>query len=216
MSSTDTFLNWWKERNSRPGFYGTATVNDITVIVHKGVYSPDPSCTHASLMLTHVLSNLEDKNVLDIGTGTGFLAIYAAKKGAKKVTAVDIQPEAIENALENVATFGLSNTIEIFTSDVFENVTGKYDVIIANLPIMDPEWTELNRIAVETNSRFFAELESHLEPQGRAYICCSSWADVTAIESMIQNSKLVCTTHAEEARQAIWYAYELKRPSLDN
>ncbi len=167
MNKTEIFLNWWKERNSRPGFYGTATVDDITVKVHKGVYSPDPACTHASSLLTHILNDFIGKTVLDIGTGTGFLAIYAAKKGAKKVTAVDIQPESIENAIENVRAFGLSDIIEVFLSDVFEQVKGKYDVIIANLPFMDPEWTELNQIAIETNGRFFAELESHLEPQGR-------------------------------------------------
>ena len=212
MNKTDTFLNWWKERNSQEGFYGTATVNDITVVVHKGVYSPDPTCTHATTMMTHILSDFEGKRVLDIGTGTGFLAIYAAKKGAKKVTAVDIQPESIENALENVRAFALGEIIEVLVSDVFASVTGQYDVIIANLPFMDPEWTEMNSIAVETNGRFFAQLEAHLAPGGKAYISCSSWGDIAATESMIANSKLVCKTYSEAARNAIWYVYELTRP----
>jgi len=166
--------------------------------------------------LTHILNDFNGKTVLDIGTGTGFLAIYAAKKGAKKVTAVDIQPESIENAIENVKAYGLDEIVEVFLSDLFEHVEGKYDVVIANLPFMDPEWTDLNRIAVETNARFFAELENHLQSDGQAYICCSSWGDIAAIESMIEKSGLHCATHSEEAREATWYAYQLTRPVSKN
>ncbi len=207
------FLNFWKERNSRPGYYGKATVAGITVNVHKGVYSPDPKCTHATTLLTNIVSDFTGKSVLDLGTGSGFLAIYAAKHGATRCTAVDIQTEAVENARENVANFDLSGVIEVFESDLFDKVTRKYDVILANLPIMDPEWTDLNQFANRVNQRFFDELDSKLEADGKAYISSTSWGDLPELKRMIVESGYQYKIHSEELPDAVWYIFELSRPN---
>ncbi len=70
--------------------------------------------------------------ILDIGTGSGAIAITLKKKLNAEVDAVDISKEALElaqiNAMDNGAT------INFFESDVFEKVTKKYDVIISNPP----------------------------------------------------------------------------------
>jgi release factor glutamine methyltransferase len=205
------FLNFWKERNSRPGYYGKATVAGITVNVHKGVYSPDPKCTHATTLLTKILTDFTGKKVLDLGTGCGFLAIYAVRHGATKCTAVDIQPEAVENARENVADFRLNEVIDVFESDLFDAVKGKYDVVLANLPIMDPEWTDLNQFANSVNQRFFNELDSKLAPGGKAYISSTSWGDLPELKRMIAESGFQFKVYSDELPDAIWYVFELTR-----
>lgn len=75
--------------------------------------------------------NLEKKKVLDMGSGSGILGIYAKKKGAELVDATDIDTDALASCEKNAKR----NHVEmnIFQSDLLEQVSGKYDVICANL-----------------------------------------------------------------------------------
>lgn len=70
--------------------------------------------------------------VLDLGTGSGILAMAAVQLGAGHVCAVDIDPQAIEVALENLALNGLAEAVECSTTPL-ESLTGSYDVILANI-----------------------------------------------------------------------------------
>lgn len=70
--------------------------------------------------------------VFDIGTGSGILAIAAAKLGAEKVVGVDLDPVAVDSALENVAYNNLSN-IEILHGNLMDVVEGKADLVVANI-----------------------------------------------------------------------------------
>nr|WP_228288126.1 50S ribosomal protein L11 methyltransferase [Thermosipho ferrireducens] len=69
--------------------------------------------------------------VLDLGCGSGILSILAKKMGAGRVVAVDNDPLAVEVAKENAKKNGVD--IEIRQSDLFSNVTGKFDLIISNI-----------------------------------------------------------------------------------
>lgn len=71
-------------------------------------------------------------SVLDLGTGSGILAMAAARLGAGRVCAVDIDPEAVEVAQENLAINGLAGRIECSTAPL-EALTGPFDVILANI-----------------------------------------------------------------------------------
>ncbi|TVR43212.1 MAG: 50S ribosomal protein L11 methyltransferase [Bacteroidia bacterium] len=77
-------------------------------------------------------SEFENKTVLDMGCGTGVLAILAAKMGAKRVTAIDNYLYAWENTMENVARNGIENML-ILHGDADLLVDDHYDVIIANI-----------------------------------------------------------------------------------
>ena len=75
------------------------------------------------------------ERVLDVGCGSGILAICAAKLGAKECRAYDIDPVAVKVARENVKDSGLTN-VECDTSDLLRGVDttgGAYDVICANI-----------------------------------------------------------------------------------
>ena len=80
------------------------------------------------------------KNILDIGTGSGCIALMLAYKFTKaKVTAIDINLQALKLAKENATLNNITN-IEFIQSDLFEFITlnQKFDLIVSNPPYIDP------------------------------------------------------------------------------
>ena len=71
--------------------------------------------------------------VFDVGTGSGVLAIVAAKLGAKSVEAVDFDPVAVRVARENVRQNGAEDVVHTERSDLLKSVAGEADLIIANI-----------------------------------------------------------------------------------
>ncbi|KAA3608813.1 MAG: 50S ribosomal protein L11 methyltransferase [Calditrichaeota bacterium] len=72
-------------------------------------------------------------SVLDAGTGSAILAIYAAMKNAAPVVAFDNDPEAMENAEENCSLNGVSANVKLLCSDLAGIETKQYDLIVANI-----------------------------------------------------------------------------------
>lgn len=70
--------------------------------------------------------------VLDVGTGTGILAIAARKLGAARVTAVDIAAAACAEAVKNVALNGIAGGIDVVRGGI-DSAKGRFDMIVANL-----------------------------------------------------------------------------------
>lgn len=76
--------------------------------------------------------DLVDKKVLDMGTGTGVLAILSEKKGSKDITAIDIEEWSIENCEENIV-LNECTFIDTICGDVNLIDGKKFDVILANI-----------------------------------------------------------------------------------
>jgi ribosomal protein L11 methyltransferase len=72
------------------------------------------------------------KNVLDMGCGTGVLAILSSMKGAKQITAIDNDKWAVENTIENVEINQLNN-IEVIMGSKENIPEKKFDIIFANI-----------------------------------------------------------------------------------
>lgn len=73
-------------------------------------------------------------DVIDMGTGTGILAILCAMRGAARVTAIEIDPPAWENAVENVRLNGCSDRVNPICSDASALADApKADIFIANI-----------------------------------------------------------------------------------
>ena len=95
--------------------------------------------THETTRLVmRLMQNIvtEGETVLDVGCGSGILSIAAARLGAAKCCAYDIDPVAVKVARENVAADGLSDIIEVGTSDLLAGVRlipGGYDLCVANI-----------------------------------------------------------------------------------
>jgi ribosomal protein L11 methyltransferase len=85
------------------------------------------------MMLQHLLElDMKHKAVLDMGSGTGVLAILAAMRGAKSIDAIDIDNWCYLNAKENVERNNVE-FISVYEGDASLLTTQRYDVIIANI-----------------------------------------------------------------------------------
>lgn len=85
------------------------------------------------MMVQHLLQlDLENRKVLDMGCGTGILAIFAEMKGANPIDAIDIDNWCYENSLENVSRNNCHH-ITVFEGDSSLLIDKKYDLIIANI-----------------------------------------------------------------------------------
>lgn len=85
------------------------------------------------MMVQHLLDlNVAGKKVLDMGCGTGILAIFAEMKGAKPIDAIDIDNWCYQNSLENVERNNCKH-IAVYEGDASLLKDKKYEVIIANI-----------------------------------------------------------------------------------
>lgn len=96
-------------------------------VFHPGVFFSTP------IFISFLKSvDFQGKKVLDIGTGTGILALFAAKNGGI-ATAIDIHPLAVETARNNAKANGLQ--LEVLESDLFDRLTPQsFDFILINPP----------------------------------------------------------------------------------
>ena len=91
---------------------------------------------HQSTRLCIVLLQNRDirgRTMIDVGTGSGVLAIAAAKLGAVFVSAIDSDPDAIENARENIARNDVASIVEAHVRDITDASLPPADIVTANL-----------------------------------------------------------------------------------
>jgi ribosomal protein L11 methyltransferase len=86
-----------------------------------------------SMMVETILeTDMQNKNVLDMGCGTGILGILASMKGAKKVTAIDIDEWSFNGSNENAALNNIKNMV-VKQGDASMLGSEKFDIILANI-----------------------------------------------------------------------------------
>lgn len=140
-----------------------------------------------SYMLADNLKIKPGDSVLEIGTGTGIVAMYASKI-TDKITATDINFDAVQLAEENFKANNLEN-IEILFGNLFEPVKDrKFDVILFNTPYLPTD----NDDVIEDNLNyafdgglngrkvidlFLDEVKNHLNPKGIVQLIQSSLSD---------------------------------------
>lgn len=114
--------------------------------------------------------------VLDLGCGSGVCAVFAAQK-VREVLAVDISPAAVQNTKDNCERLGLHN-VTVRQSDMFSNVDGKFDLILANPPYIAVEF-EKEEEQFATSVRFlptlFSKAGDYLTPDGRLLVQFPIW-----------------------------------------
>lgn len=92
--------------------------------------------THETTSLCLMLlekQGVSGKSVLDLGTGSGILAIAAGLLGARDVLATDIDPEALKIASENVELNRMDKLVKLQQSDLTKGIDFKADIVLANL-----------------------------------------------------------------------------------
>ena len=123
--------------------------------------------------------HLRGLRVLDMGTGSGILATYCAKRGAN-VTASDIDVDAIK-ALELTAQ-KLGVSIRLVASDLFSNIHDSFDIIAFNPPYLQSSTTNDRTIdggerGTDVIDRFLDRLTNHLVDAGLGLLAISSLND---------------------------------------
>ncbi|MEY2923905.1 MAG: ribosomal protein methyltransferase [Bacteroidota bacterium] len=99
----------------------------------------------------------EDKSVLDMGCGSGILAILASKKKAKRIVAIDYDIHSVENTNENVQLNQVHN-VEVLHADNVNILTEKFDIIISN-------------IVRNINLSLLPQFVAKLKPDGTLLLC---------------------------------------------
>ncbi len=113
---------------------GTVEFCGHIFLCDKRALVPRPESEELVELLKSEIRNPKSE-ILDIGTGSGVIALSLAKEfpGAE-IQAVDISEDALALARENAARFDLNDRVRFFKSNVLENVDGNFDLIVANLP----------------------------------------------------------------------------------
>jgi len=131
----------------------------------------------AQTLTTLPLAASGDVSALDLGTGSGLGAVFAARRGFR-VVGVDINPEAVRCARINVLLNRVEDRVEIRLGDLFAPVAGeRFDLVLFNPPFyqgaprhdLDYAWR-----GTDIFERFAAGLPAALKPGGRALVVLSS------------------------------------------
>ncbi|HEY2465646.1 MAG TPA: HemK2/MTQ2 family protein methyltransferase [Steroidobacteraceae bacterium] len=177
--------------------YRVERVNGMPFIVTPSVFNPKVPRTGeflASLIDGKLVSR--ESEVLDMGTGSGVCAVFAARY-ARRVVAVDINPAAVRCARINALLNHLEHNIDVRHGDLFAPVLAKrFDIILFNPPFLlgtpqndrDRAWRS-NDVA----ERFAADLSAHLQPGGFALVLLSSFGDAQVfLEAFRRRGFAVC------------------------
>jgi len=149
------------------------------------------------MMLQQLLPlSLEGAKVLDMGCGTGILAIMAALRGAHDITAIDIDPWCVENATENVQQNDCS-FITIKEGDVSLIAGEQYNLILANI----------NRNILLSDIPAYTQA---LLPQGLLLVSGFYVEDLPTIKEKCQEVGLTYLSHIERNR---WVSAKFQRLS---
>jgi release factor glutamine methyltransferase len=126
--------------------------------------------------------------VLDMGTGSGLLAISAALAGARQVTAVDLNPAAVLAARMNVSLYGLAGKVNVVHGDMFDPVAGEcFEVVVCNPPYLRGEPSSRGTLAYMAGDdfqwlrRFSQSAADYLMPGGRCLLVLADSTDLSSV-----------------------------------
>ncbi|NLB75668.1 MAG: methyltransferase domain-containing protein [Crenarchaeota archaeon] len=178
--------------------------DDLLLDVNDNVYEP----AEDSFFFATNLIIKPDQVVLDLGTGSGILAIIAAKK-AQYVLAVDLNPYAIRCAKENAELNKIQN-MAFLQGDLFTALKDgtKFDLILFNAPYLpseegeDSTWIGRSwaggangRVVLD---RFIPQVPSYLKPHGRVLLMQSTLTGIEKTINAFAKQKLRAVVMAEQ------------------
>ena len=99
-----------------------------------GVFSKNHLDYGSSLLINNIIENCDKKlSILDVGCGYGFIGITLAKMIDANVVMVDVNKRAVHLTEMNIKENKVN--AKVIESNIYENVDGKYDVVVTNPPI---------------------------------------------------------------------------------
>ena len=149
--------------------------------------------TRLCLILLQEL-DLAGRTAIDVGTGSGILAIAAARLGATRVVAFDEDPEALRNARENVERNGVSGSVAVREADIANFSATPAPVVIAN-------------ITAAVIQRFADRLSNLVEPDG---VLIASGFSPAEVDDVVSAFALAV---GREVTEGDWAALMLRSPA---
>ncbi len=163
----------------------------LTLVVGRDVLQPAPP--EFNLLAASVLKEVRNSDaVLDMGTGSGVQAILAASR-ARRVLAVDVNPAAVLCARRNAARNGVADRIKVRRSDLFENVSGRFDLILFDPPF---RWTAPRDLwerasadpGYATLQAFLRDSKKCLAKNGRIILHFGTSGDIPYLKRLIRQN----------------------------
>jgi release factor glutamine methyltransferase len=215
-----SFTDQWQERRQQlfksvPSEGQTVRYLDKEFLVYPNTFWPFAD----SMPLVRNFKVAPGESVLDVGTGSGVIGIFACYRGASRVVGVDINPAAIQSAAHNVRMHGFVDTMTVLQSNLFEALGDeRFDVITANLPFRNKPAHDVVAMSqwdteFKTNTRFFEGVGRHLKPEGRIYFVQSNFGEIAAMQRLARAAGLQTRELAREAlddtRRQEFFVYEM-------
>ncbi len=183
-------LKYWLTERSKKRV--VTRVEDLDLEVYPGVFHP--KYFGSSSILARFVSSLplRGKSFLEVGCGSGIVALCAARAGAK-VTAIDINPEAVRCTIANAARNNLR--VSAGTSDLFETLGDtRFDVIAWNPPFLPgvpkspAEAAFYGGRDLEVIRRFVATARAYVTPGGSIFTILSADISIPQIEQLFREA----------------------------
>jgi release factor glutamine methyltransferase len=122
----------------------------LTLVITPAVMIPRPE---TEILVEAALRRLEQtptgggdqhqRRVLDVGTGSGAIALaIAAQHPDCRVVATDVSAEALEVARLNLERQEMQDRVDLRQADLVDGIDGPFDLVLANLPYIDPDWPD--------------------------------------------------------------------------
>lgn len=199
--SAVTVRDWWREPELQPApddpgeeIVARKHVVDFPeelALFETVFWEPDDTKSLRELIRHSPL--VKDKDVLEIGTGSGLISLCCAKYGANRVVATDINPHAVANARYNARRLGVAGRMEV--RQVSQSDPGafavigpdeRFDLVISNPPWEDDHPRGIENYALDDEGfalmkSLLQDLKKHLKPGGRAFL---AYGCVTAIKTL--------------------------------
>ena len=135
---------------NRVSFYGE------TFIIKENVLIPRPETEILVEKALEKLKQIENPKVVEIGTGSGIISVMLSKLLPQlKVTAVDINDDALELAKENAKKHSVKNQISFIKSDLLKEVSGDFDMCISNPPYISNNYVLPHNVKYEPKNALF-------------------------------------------------------------
>lgn len=161
---------WYWHTKTLNRLWPTAKAGDKELVIYPSVFKPTENeqgcvayCTPGDV-------------VLDLGCGSGIGALSCATV-AQSIVAVDINPAAVKNAAENCQRHGVEN-VQFAVSDMFAQVEGRFDLILANPPYFVAGFDDAQKQA-GTSLHYlpvlFSQAQNYLADKGRLLVQYPWW-----------------------------------------
>lgn len=177
------------------------------LIVHPTVFHPRHflSSEYFAEFISHL--DLKGKRVVDVGTGSGILALAAAHAGAENVIAADINPNAALTAAENARGNGVGDRVSALCSDLLSALAPRplFDVILSSPPKHAGKPRDLADRGWHAGPHYcdiaalFDQSRERLKPGGRLYVMVSSDSDLELFSTLIMKAGFQAQLAAERS-----------------